>query len=256
MEVSALGEGALTYAPDANGAGAPYTTFAFRVFDGDDPSTDTYTMTIDVTAVNDAPTLVNALDDQLATVGAQFTYEVPDDAFADVDGETPAYSATLDDDTALPAWLAFDPATKTFSGTPDDVGTLAVKVTVTDAEGDRLVLTFDEALDTDDGARPPPADAFTVRIAGRAVAVASVAAGNPQEIVLHLPAQATVLENETVTVSYATPASDPLRDDLGNETEAFAGVAVDNASEVEDVAPKRPATCGCARSRAMRRRSM
>jgi hypothetical protein len=38
---------------------------------------------------------------------------------------------------ALPPWLAFDPATRTFSGTPAnaDVGAIDIKVTATDGSG-------------------------------------------------------------------------------------------------------------------------
>ena len=45
------------------------------------------------------------------------------------------YSATLAGGAALPAWLSFDPLTRTCSGTPlnDDVGVLAVTITATDS---------------------------------------------------------------------------------------------------------------------------
>ena len=45
----------LVYSPPANASGDDYTTFKFKVNDGDDDSTAEYTMTIDVKAVNDAP---------------------------------------------------------------------------------------------------------------------------------------------------------------------------------------------------------
>ena len=54
-----------------------------------------------------------------------FTFTVPAGSFADVDaGDTLSYSATLVSGAALPAWLSFDAATRTFSGTPAnaDVG--------------------------------------------------------------------------------------------------------------------------------------
>ena len=49
----------LVYTPPVNANGQDFATFMFRVNDGDDDSTSTYTMTIDVTAVNDAPTASN-----------------------------------------------------------------------------------------------------------------------------------------------------------------------------------------------------
>lgn len=87
---------------------------------------------------NQAPTIDNAMADQSAAEDSAFTYTVPEDAFADADaGDTLTYTATLADGSALPAWLAFDAAARTFSGTPlqSDVGALDVRVTVTDASG-------------------------------------------------------------------------------------------------------------------------
>ena len=46
----------LTFTPAANANGTAYATFGFSVNDGEDDSASTYTMTVDVTAVNDAPT--------------------------------------------------------------------------------------------------------------------------------------------------------------------------------------------------------
>ena len=54
-----IAAGLLTYTPEANGHGDPYTSFTFSVFDDDyvaGSGADRYTMTIDVTPVNDAPT--------------------------------------------------------------------------------------------------------------------------------------------------------------------------------------------------------
>jgi VCBS repeat-containing protein len=45
----------LVYTPVANGNGDPYTSFQFKVNDGTADSASAYTMTIDVTPVNDAP---------------------------------------------------------------------------------------------------------------------------------------------------------------------------------------------------------
>ena len=47
---------------------------------------------------------------------------------------TLSYTATLSDDSPLPAWLSFDALTQTFSGTPtnSDLGTISIKVTADD----------------------------------------------------------------------------------------------------------------------------
>ena len=126
--------GTLTYHPPANANGDAFATYKFRVSDGTDESVAEYTMTIDITPVNDAPTLENPIGNQSATVDASFSFTVPDDAFGDVDGDTLAYSATKGDDTALPSWLTFTAGTRTFQGTPGagDAGTVTVKVTASD----------------------------------------------------------------------------------------------------------------------------
>ncbi|MEC4890327.1 MAG: calcium-binding protein [Nitrospira sp.] len=89
----------------------------------------------DLFPLNQAPSVANALTDQTVPEDAPLTVEVPANAFADADaGDTLTYNASLADGTALPTWLTFDPATRTFSGTPDDaqVGSLALTVTAID----------------------------------------------------------------------------------------------------------------------------
>ena len=51
-----LDNGDLVFTPAANAHGSGYATFTFKVSDGEAESADAYTMTIDVTAVNDAAT--------------------------------------------------------------------------------------------------------------------------------------------------------------------------------------------------------
>ena len=112
--------------------------------DGTDESAADYTMTIDVNAVNDAPTVASALPDRSATVGEEFSYQVPEDAFSDVDGDTLSYAAAQDDDSALPEWLSFDATTRTFTGTAaaEDTGTVTVQVTASDGAGETASTTF------------------------------------------------------------------------------------------------------------------
>uniref|UniRef100_UPI003BB6C242 VCBS domain-containing protein n=3 Tax=unclassified Endozoicomonas TaxID=2644528 RepID=UPI003BB6C242 len=98
------------------------------------PLTDSSTLTITVTGNNDGPVLNAALADQSADQDDAFSYQLPADSFTDLDGDTLSYSATLADGSALPAWLSFDAASTTFSGTPAsrDVGSLSVTVTASD----------------------------------------------------------------------------------------------------------------------------
>jgi VCBS repeat-containing protein len=89
--------------------------------------------------------VVVALSNQQATEDAHFSFTVPQDAFRDVDaGDAPTLSATRADGSALPAWLQFDAATRTFSGTPanGDVGSVSLKLMATDAAGAQASQTF------------------------------------------------------------------------------------------------------------------
>ena len=72
-----------------------------------------------------------------ASAGSAFSYTVPADAFYAPDGSPLTLSASLAGGGALPSWLVFNPATRTFSGTPGagDFATLPIQVTATDAAG-------------------------------------------------------------------------------------------------------------------------
>ena len=61
-QISAANISNLVFTPAANGNGSPYDTFTFSVNDGTTDSASNYTMTVNVTAVNDAPTVVNDTD--------------------------------------------------------------------------------------------------------------------------------------------------------------------------------------------------
>ncbi len=97
-------------------------------------------------ADTNSPTVANAIPDQRALIRKSFSYQFPPDTFADPDpGDTLSYTATSGDGSALPSWLTFDPATRTFSGTPQPshAGTLTVKVTAKDSIDNTVDDSFD-----------------------------------------------------------------------------------------------------------------
>ena len=59
ITASDITSGYLRLNPDANENGSPYTTIKFTVNDGDADSATPNTITVNVTAVNDAPTATN-----------------------------------------------------------------------------------------------------------------------------------------------------------------------------------------------------
>lgn len=84
--------------------------------------------------------VANPLADQDTYAGLAVSFAVPADAFSDPDGGALTYAAS-----GMPAWLAFDAATRTFSGTPsaDDVGVSTITVTATDSDADSASDAFD-----------------------------------------------------------------------------------------------------------------
>ena len=114
-------------------------------------ATSSTTLTVTIHGANDAPTLAAQTGSQNATVGSAFSLVLPAGTFTDVDaGDTLTYTATAADGSALPAWLTFNAATRTFSGTPAaaNVGTLGVKVSATDLGGLAASETFNIAVTT------------------------------------------------------------------------------------------------------------
>ena len=116
-------------------------------------------------SANTAPTVANPIQDQTATVGTALNFAFPTNTFADTDaGDTLTYTATQSDDSALPSWLGFAAATRTFSGTPTaaDVGTVSVKVTASDGT-DSVSDTFDIVVSAAANTAPVFADATASR---------------------------------------------------------------------------------------------
>ena len=154
---------------------------------------------ITVSAVNDAPALGEAIIDQAATQGATFSFQIPVDSFSEIDlGDTLSYAATLPSGAALPAWLGFDGATRTFSGTPAnaDVASLVLRVTARDAVGASVSSDFTLIVANINDAP------FLAAAIGSALAVA----GTP--LVLHLPSAAFVDSDVGDTLHYAATRSD------------------------------------------------
>ena len=90
-QISAANITNLVFRPAANANGSGYGSFTFSVNDGTVDSASTYTMTVDVTAVNDAPTANN--DTINATVGTNSTGNVITSSDTDPDGDTLSVSA-------------------------------------------------------------------------------------------------------------------------------------------------------------------
>lgn len=122
-------------------AGATTTdSFTYTMVDGAGAAS-TAAVTMIVTGANDAPVLATPIADQNASAGTAFSFTFGAGAFADIDiGDSLAYSASLAGGTALPSWLVFNAATRTFSGTA--AGSLQLRVVATDTAGASAQDTF------------------------------------------------------------------------------------------------------------------
>jgi hypothetical protein len=122
----------LTYTPNPNFVGDDF--FSFRVSDGTTAS-EPATITIDVTSVNDAPSLTNP-GDQSSDEGEVVTLAI---AASDPDGDTLSFSAT-----GLPPGPGIDPATGAITGLLDysAAGAYPVTVTVDDYQGGTASVSF------------------------------------------------------------------------------------------------------------------
>lgn len=105
---------------------------------------------------NSSPTVENAIPDQQVNEDATFNFQFAANTFTDADGDPLTYNATLFGGGALPDWLTFEGATRTFTGTPDNDDYIAldvmnILVTANDGKGGTAETEFElEILNTND----------------------------------------------------------------------------------------------------------
>ena len=146
----------VSYANSSDSPSGVSRTLSFTVTDTTGLSSAAATRSIQLSAVNDAPTVATPIADQSATEDQPFSFQIPAGTFADVDaGDSLSYTTST-----LPSWLSFNAATRTFSGTPvnADVGALTITVTAKDGSNatasDSFVLTIANVNDAPTVATP------------------------------------------------------------------------------------------------------
>ncbi len=123
-------------------------SYTFTATDG-----ATRTVTVTIEGAEDAPTVANVVADQVATEDAVFSFTFAANTFSDVDSsDALTYTAQLNGGGALPGWLSFDNATRTFSGTPlnTDVGVISIDIIASDgvsSVADTFTLTINNSSD-------------------------------------------------------------------------------------------------------------
>jgi LPXTG-site transpeptidase (sortase) family protein len=104
-------------------------------------------------ASNRSPIVLNPIPNQAVVTAQPFSFTFAANTFSEPDGEELFYNAALSDGASLPAWLAFDPVTRTFSGTPPTAGPVVVRVTAYEARGGSVSTTF--TIEAFTGGTPP-----------------------------------------------------------------------------------------------------
>ncbi len=129
--LDASGKQVISYIPNSNYNGTDQITYTISDGNGGFVTKD---LAVTVNAVNDAPIVGVAIATQAAKFNNNFTYVIPETAFTDVDNSSLTYSAKLSNGSALPSWLIFDAASKTFTGTPPSgsATTLSIQITASD----------------------------------------------------------------------------------------------------------------------------
>ena len=127
----------LNYAGGPDGFGKAYSSFKFKVSDGKEYSDLDYQINLEVAAVNDAPVVLNTLNNMnINVIAAQsINYTLPVNLFIDPDGDTLKLNAKLTNGNALPKWLKFNAKNGTFTGKPLDADAgveLNIRVSATD----------------------------------------------------------------------------------------------------------------------------
>ena len=194
--------------------GSETTTGSFTYTVSDGSATDTGTVSITVSAVNDAP-VAPSIPNQTAAEATAFTYQAP--AFTDPEGDSLTYAAALSDGTALPTWLSFAAATRTFTGTPqeaDTPATLTIRITATDDGTPAASSSADFTLSVPETNNRPPKP----QVSDQTATVGNAFAYTVPEV--------TDPDGDTLTYNAVQgPVRHPLPDwlDFNADTRAFSG---------------------------------
>ena len=98
-------DGTLRYTPNVNFNGVDQ--FEYQLTDSGGEISTTAKVTINISAVNDAPIVTASIGDKSFYSTKEINFQIGN-IFTEVDGEILTYAATLEDGTALPQWINFD----------------------------------------------------------------------------------------------------------------------------------------------------
>ncbi len=203
--------GTLVFTPAENGhgstatTGSPYATFMFKVHDGRDSSAAAYTMTIDVTPVNDEPTGLLTIAGTL-TVGQTLTADIS--AVSDADGLPDSPSGFTY------AWTRTGGVTDAVS----IAGATEVNYTLVDADAGRRIRVVVFYTDNDGTDEKVRSEAYPV--VGH---IAAIVPGKPRGL-------AATPGNGQVTLEWTEPSSNGGASVTGYEYRYSEGSTVDTSA--------------------------
>lgn len=176
--------------------------------------------TLTVANVNDAPVVNGGIANQLTDEDAAFSLMLPAGLFSDVDaGDALAVTVQRADGSTLPAWLHYDPVTRSLSGTPanEDVGTISLKAIATDLAGASVSTAFNlTVVNVND---PPVVD----------LGMTNVSVAEDTAVNFVVPAQAFKdVDGDTLTLSAKLTDGSPLPAWLVFDGSRFAGTPPSN----------------------------
>jgi hypothetical protein len=213
--------------------------------------------TIDVANVNDPPTVVMPIGDQIINEGEAINIDISV-AFDDADGDTLTFSHT-----GIPASLTLDPATGIVTGTPvpDDVTNGPFAVTITADDGNMGTVSDSFMLTVNDIADDPVFDSTAVTGATQGTAYSyAIATSDPDGDALTitaptLPAWLTLTDASDGTATLAgTPAAIDVgasavvlrvTDATGAFSEQMFTITVQSSTPPPTNPPPRSSSGGC-----------
>ena len=190
------------------------------IFTAKDPqgAWDSDTGIFRVTGINDAPILSKPIPDTAAMVGKPFLFELDPNTFHDVDpGDRLVLSATMSSRGSTPAWLNFDAASGTFSGTPaeGDKGMVEAIVVAADSSSASVADTFNilvfSYVGINENLRRPEINLFPNPNAG-SFTIESTGAGNGDVVLEIFNERGQIIWNSRIRTG-----SGPLRERLNLE---------------------------------------
>src|SRR5574344_331947 len=122
-------DGKLVYTPTENYNGVDKISYTISDGNGGEITKE---LMINVKSVNDAPVIIENIDDQIIYKGENFELNI-NDKFNDIDGDNLTYTATANGGE-LPSWLSFNGETGIFTGIATNLEDLNINIKISDGK--------------------------------------------------------------------------------------------------------------------------